>query len=378
MKTIVPTGNYTFNATTKVITISGAEFGQDRLLLVANVTRGVTYFTFASSTLRAQVANPSVNITTITLLDASTVGHANSDALAIHWDNSKAIASSQDVAGIGLSSDTMAVSDTDNSSIVAHIKRHNVHLAALRNELGGGGNAVGGGNSIGLRNDAIPINAIDSGSVIAFLKRLNSAFDTVFGSSYLSLNNSQATFRVSHPYGTISPASPAYIIAPNTPQLLFSAKTNATPRRFLQIQNVSDTPMYVGFGNGFLANPMASGAVNAVQITNGGSAYLTAPTVTFSAPTGSTGKIATATGVAVISGGVVTSIQITDGGGGYISAPTITFGSGSATATATIGSVGWYLATTFGSIGFDRGFIPNDAVYIACATAGKAFVAFQA
>lgn len=399
--------NYTFNATTKIITLTGLSIDQDQLLLITNATRGVVYYNFASSSSRATVT-AGVN-TTVVLTDASTTGHADNDQLIIHYEDQSntqpisgtvtantglvqpltdnqlratavPISGTVTVNGIGSTADAVAPSDSSSlSSIIGFIKRLSTHLAALRDEIGGGSNASGGlSSSIGKQTDTAPALATDSGSILAFVKRLNSAFDTVFGTSYNSLNNAQATFRISHPYGTFSQASPNYIIAPNTPQLVFSAKTNSAPRRSLQIQNVSDTPMYVGFGTtGFLANPMASGAVNGIVITNGGSGYGSAPSVTFSAPTGTTGRIATATGTAVISGGIVTSIVITDAGGGYLSAPTITFGSGSATATAVIGPVGWYVATTFGAITFDRGFIPNDAIYIACAATGKPFIALQ-
>ena len=76
-----------------------------------------------------------------------------------------------------------------------------------------------------------------------------------------------------------------------------------------------------------------SGQITTVLITNGGSGYVSAPTVTFSAP--ASGQ--TATGDATITGGAVTAITISFSGNGYTSAPTITItgGSGSgATATA--------------------------------------------
>lgn len=316
----------------------------------------------------------------LTTLSADTAIIKNDMANGVAINQPVSVNGTVSVSNFGASDDSMAPSDSASaSSLFGFIKRLSTHLAALRDEIGGGSSAQGGLSSLlGARSDAAPVSATGDGSLIAFLKRLNSAFDTVFGTSFLSLNNSQATFRISHPYGTFSHAAPNYIISANTPQLVFSAKNNTTPRRSFQFQNVSDTPMLVGFGSsGILANPMASGAVNAVTITNGGSGYIVAPTVTFSAPTGTSGRIATATGTAVVSGGVVTSIIITDGGGGYVTAPSITL-TGSATATAIIGSVGWYVAPSFGAITFDRGFIPNDAIYVACSSAGKVFVAMQA
>jgi len=73
-------------------------------------------------------------------------------------------------------------------------------------------------------------------------------------------------------------------------------------------------------------------AVFSVTITNGGSGYTTAPTVTFSAaPTGGT----TAAGTAVLTGDAVTSVDITTTGAGYTAAPTVTFSAPASGTTAT-------------------------------------------
>ena len=69
--------------------------------------------------------------------------------------------------------------------------------------------------------------------------------------------------------------------------------------------------------------------VRSINITNGGSAYATAPTV---ALTGGGGTGATA--IATISGGQVTGITITNGGSGYTSAPTVAFSGGGGTGAA--------------------------------------------
>ncbi len=86
----------------------------------------------------------------------------------------------------------------------------------------------------------------------------------------------------------------------------------------------------------FNSTPLQPGtAVSSITITNGGSGYTSAPTVTFSAPpTGGT----TATGTANLTNGVVTSITITNPGSGYASPPAVTFSappSGGTTAVAT-------------------------------------------
>jgi len=65
----------------------------------------------------------------------------------------------------------------------------------------------------------------------------------------------------------------------------------------------------------------AGGAVNkTINVTNGGSGYITAPIVTISGGGGS-GATATST----ISGGAVTTINVTNGGSGYTSAPSVSF-----------------------------------------------------
>lgn len=66
-------------------------------------------------------------------------------------------------------------------------------------------------------------------------------------------------------------------------------------------------------------------SVRAVTISDGGTAYTTAPTVTFSAPpAGGT----TATGTAVLAGDAVGSITIDYAGSGYTTAPTVTISGG--------------------------------------------------
>lgn len=71
--------------------------------------------------------------------------------------------------------------------------------------------------------------------------------------------------------------------------------------------------------------------VGSVTITNGGSGYTAAPTVTFSAPTTGT----TATGTATIQNGAVVAVTITNPGSGYTSAFTVTFSAPTSGTTAT-------------------------------------------
>ena len=76
-----------------------------------------------------------------------------------------------------------------------------------------------------------------------------------------------------------------------------------------------------------------------VNITNAGSGYTSAPTVSFSAPSSGT----TATATAAIYDGKVDSITVTNPGSGYTSAPTVSFSGGggsSAAATASLATAG--------------------------------------
>jgi hypothetical protein len=70
--------------------------------------------------------------------------------------------------------------------------------------------------------------------------------------------------------------------------------------------------------------------VGSVILTNGGSGYTSAPTVTFAAPT--TGV--TATGTAVVQNGNVVAVTITNPGSGYTAAPSVTFSGGGGTGAA--------------------------------------------
>lgn len=78
------------------------------------------------------------------------------------------------------------------------------------------------------------------------------------------------------------------------------------------------------------------GVVDSINITSGGSGYVTAPTVTISGGGGS-GAMAKAN----LTGAVVTSIEIINQGSGYTTNPTITL-TGNATATATISGLTVY------------------------------------
>ncbi len=138
--------------------------------------------------------------------------------------------------------------------------------------------------------------------------------------------------------------------------------------------NIVGTAGFSISGTGTLSLPNAntSGSVQSIQITNGGSGYALAPTVTI-ATGGGVQAIGTATitkvvlsatvatggtsytsapvvtfsggggtgaaAIAVLNGGVVTSIVITNPGTGYTAAPTYTFSGGGFATAATAGTV---------------------------------------
>ncbi len=75
--------------------------------------------------------------------------------------------------------------------------------------------------------------------------------------------------------------------------------------------------------------------LGAITVTDGGSGYVSQPTVTISAPPNTENAIQATAGVVSIEGGVITAIALGNPGRGYLSPPTITItGGGGAGATA--------------------------------------------
>jgi hypothetical protein len=115
-----------------------------------------------------------------------------------------------------------------------------------------------------------------------------------------------------------------------------------------------------GSGTGARGTANLGQSVASVTVNNGGSAYVSAPTVTFSAPPGGTGGVR-ATGTAHISASVV-GLNLTSGGSGYTSAPLVTIsaptaGGVTATATATV-----YTGTsTLTILALGDQMVPNNA-----------------
>ena len=77
-----------------------------------------------------------------------------------------------------------------------------------------------------------------------------------------------------------------------------------------------------------------SGGISAINVTAGGSGYTAVPGVIIGAPDQTGGRQATA--YATISGGAVVAVTVSDSGAGYTTAPSVSFSSGAATADAVI------------------------------------------
>lgn len=113
--------------------------------------------------------------------------------------------------------------------------------------------------------------------------------------------------------------------------------------------------------------------VDSITITNGGSGYVSQPTVTISAPPETLGSIQATAGVVTIVGGVITNIEIGNPGRGYTSPPTVTItGGGGSGAT---GSAQIIEATISNAVSVLRRFTvtvdrvfsePYENLYIKC------------
>jgi hypothetical protein len=81
-----------------------------------------------------------------------------------------------------------------------------------------------------------------------------------------------------------------------------------------------------------------SGGIRSIYVTSGGSGYTAVPNVTIGAPNIPGGTQATA--VCSISGGAVVAVSMVENGSGYTTVPAVTFSSGAAAATAVISTGG--------------------------------------
>ncbi|MBI6920292.1 phage tail protein [Pseudomonas monteilii] len=109
---------------------------------------------------------------------------------------------------------------------------------------------------------------------------------------------------------------------------------NASHVRLHQISEddtIESISWVVGWSDGKDIKPTVgvAGALAAIELTNGGTGYTSAPTVAFSGG-GGTGAAATA----IVSGGKVVGFTITNAGSGYTSKPTITLTGGAGTGAA--------------------------------------------
>lgn len=77
-----------------------------------------------------------------------------------------------------------------------------------------------------------------------------------------------------------------------------------------------------------------AGGISSIDVTSGGSGYTAVPGVIIGAPDQTGGTQATA--FATISGGAVVAITVVNAGSGYTTAPSVSFSSGAATATAVV------------------------------------------
>lgn len=116
---------------------------------------------------------------------------------------------------------------------------------------------------------------------------------------------------------------------------------NASTGKYEGVHALLGAESVVGYSPRILCVPgfthtRVQDGVTAITISNGGSGYTEAPTVTLAGGGGGSGATAQATVV----GGVITKITVTNAGMGYTEAPTVTITGGNgtgATATASVG-----------------------------------------
>jgi hypothetical protein len=109
------------------------------------------------------------------------------------------------------------------------------------------------------------------------------------------------------------------------------------------------SPGFQKMNTGTTAAATATMKVLSVAVTNGGTGYTSAPTVTIANPTSGV----TATATATVAGGAVTGITVTLSGSGYTTVPAVSFSGGAgsgAAATAVMGIDA--IAVTQGGLGF--------------------------
>jgi len=151
---------------------------------------------------------------------------------------------------------------------------------------------------------------------------------------------------------TIAPPPPGGVPATATATLTGGVITGVTITQPGTGYSSSNPPSITfagagGSGSGATAVALVGSTVSGLQVTAGGSGYVTAPTVSL---VGGGGRDATAR--AFITAGVVTSLQVTNPGTGYTTAPTVIFSGGSgsgAQAQAQIGGITSVVVSAAGS-----------------------------
>lgn len=179
------------------------------------------------------------------------------------------------------------------------------------------------------------------------------------------------------------------ITAGGTAQLLLSENPQ---RKFLMIQNISDTNMFLEFGSARATATLTANKVTSCSVTNGGQGFTVAPIIEFvgggnvGGPTGNSTFIGCgqpgyqspqnpAQAHCVLAGGAISSIVVDNGGALYAVAPyvfirnSLNDPNGVATPSATSGIE----LLPQGSITFSGTSCATDSIAIFCATTGKAF-----
>lgn len=126
-------------------------------------------------------------------------------------------------------------------------------------------------------------------------------------------------------------------------RVLLNDQTLAKVNEFDLISFINSARLQVASeGQCVRALSVASSPVTSLTITDGGSGYTSAPTVTITPPSLQQTANATATATATLTADAVTGLTLTNAGGGYIAAPSVTFSGGGgsgAAATAAIGNI---------------------------------------
>jgi hypothetical protein len=228
----------------------------------------------------------------------------------------------------------------------ANVNGQQVPLAAVpfgrivNNTIYGGLGVVGTGIDIGVNAGPTLINNVIANTATGIAINNTSTATTVVGANLYAGNTNNGvvgTNSINVPAGAPIFRNPAALnFYPIAGGLVTNVFVTNGGSGYISVPTVT-----FGGGGGtgaagvaVLGPPVVTNSVSSITVTNGGTGYTSAPTVTFTGGGGS-GAI----GVANVSAGVITSVTILSGGNGYTAAPTITFtggGGSGAAATAAI------------------------------------------